>query len=55
MTRVSNRAIYEGIFVEVTIQGIIFPEDLAECNFFEWTNDNMRTDRLQTVAPISLI
>ena len=41
LMRVCNKNIYEGLFVEVAIQGINFPEDLSECNFLEWTDDNM--------------
>ena len=42
---ICNKRIYEGLFIEVTIQGIYFPEDLLECNFLEWTSDNMKTNR----------
>ena len=62
LMQICNKNIYEGMFVEVAIQGITFPLDLSQCNFLEWTNDNMRTDGsipprviLAPVAPAPVI
>ena len=44
LTRLCNKQIREGMFIEVAIQGIFFPDDLSLCNFLEWTAGNMKTD-----------
>ena len=45
MKRVCSKMIFSGIFIEVSIQAIHFPEDLSGCNYLEWTDANLRTDR----------
>ena len=45
MSRICAKNIYDGIFIEVLIQSIHFPPDLTNCNFLEWTDTHMRTDR----------